>query len=73
MGNIGPTFVIVVGGVITLAMVAVVVSKNAQTSTVISGAGTALSSIIGAAVAPVSGSTTNMIGSSGTPTGGTAV
>lgn len=73
MGNIGPTFVIVVGGVITLAMVAVVVSKNAQTSTVISGAGTALSSIIGAAVAPVSGSTGNMIGSSGTPTGGTAV
>ena len=73
MQSIGPTFVIVVGGVITLAMIAVVVSKNAQTSTVIQGAGTALSSIIGAAVAPVSGSTTNMIGSSGTPTGGTAV
>lgn len=70
MNNIGPTFVIVCGGVITLAMVAVVVSKNAQTSTVISGAGTALSSIIGAAVAPVSGSTNNMIGSSGTPIGG---
>jgi hypothetical protein len=73
MGNIGPTFVIVVGGVITLAMVAVIVSKNAQTSSVIQGAGTALSSVIGAAVGPVSGSTTNMLGSSGTPTGGTAV
>jgi hypothetical protein len=73
MQSIGPTFVIVVGGIITLAMIAVVVSKNAQTSTVIQGAGTALSSIIGAAVAPVSGSTTNMIGSSGTPTGGTSV
>jgi PRD1 phage membrane DNA delivery len=73
MNNIGPTFVIVFGGIITLAMIAVAVSKNAQTSTVIQGAGTALSSIIGAAVAPVSGSTTNMIGSSGTPTGGTAV
>ena len=73
MQSIGPTFVIVVGGIITLAMIAVVVSKNAQTSTVLSGAGTALSSVISAAVAPVSGSTTNMIGSSGTPTGGTAV
>jgi hypothetical protein len=73
MDRIGPTLVIVIGGVITLAMVAVVVSKNAQTSSVIQGAGTALSSIIGAAVAPVSGSTTNMLGSSGTPTGGTAV
>jgi hypothetical protein len=73
MNQIGPTLVIVVGGVLTLAMVAVAVSKNAQTSSVIQGAGTALSSVIGAAVAPVSGSTTNMIGSSGTPTGGTAV
>jgi hypothetical protein len=72
MNSIGPGFIAVIGGIITLAMVAVAVSKNAQTSTVISGAGTALSSIIGAAVAPVSGSTTNMIGSSGTPTGGTA-
>jgi PRD1 phage membrane DNA delivery len=72
MNNIGPTFVIVFGGIITLAMIAVLVSQKAQTSTVIQGAGTALSSVIGAAVAPVSGSTTNMIGSSGTPTGGTA-
>ena len=72
MGNIGPTFVIVVGGIITLAMVAVVVSKNAQTSTVIQGAGTALSSVIGAAVAPVSGSSSNTFGTT-TPTGGTSV
>jgi PRD1 phage membrane DNA delivery len=69
MQSIGPTFVIVCGGIITLAMVAVVVSKNAQTSTVISGAGTALSSIIGAAVAPVSGSSSNTFGTT-TPTGG---
>ena len=73
MNSIGPTLVIVVGGIITLAMVAVAVSKNAQTASVIQGAGTALSSVIGAAVAPVSSSTTNMVGSSGTPTGGTAV
>jgi hypothetical protein len=54
MGNIGPTAVIVVGGIITLAMVAVIVSKNAQSSQVLQGAGTALSAVIGAAVAPVS-------------------
>ena len=54
MDRIGPTFVIVVGGIISLAMLAVAVSKNAQTPQVLQGAGTALSSIIGAAVAPVS-------------------
>lgn len=54
MGNIGPTLVIVVGGVITLAMIAVVVSKNAQSPQVLQSAGTALASVIGAAVAPVS-------------------
>lgn len=66
MGNIGPQLIIVVGGIITLAMVAVVVSKNAQTSTVLTGAGTALSSVIGAAVAPVSNSTGSTLGSSST-------
>jgi hypothetical protein len=70
MNSIGPNIIIVVGGIIGLAMVAVLVSQKAQTSTVLTGAGTALSSVIAAAVAPVSGSTTNMIGSSGTPVGG---
>ena len=66
MSSIGPTLITVVAGVLGLAMVAVLVSQKAQTSTVIQGAGTALSSIIGAAVAPVSGSnTTSMLGSSG--------
>jgi PRD1 phage membrane DNA delivery len=41
--------------VIGLAIIAVFVSKNAQTGTVITDAGKAFSSIIGAAVAPVSG------------------
>lgn len=54
MDRIGPTFVIVVGSVITLAMIAVIVSKNANTPAVFTGAGTALSSVIAAAVAPVS-------------------
>ena len=54
MDRIGPTFVIVVGSVITLAMIAVIVSQNANTPAVFTGAGTALSSVIAAAVAPVS-------------------
>ena len=62
MNAIGPTLITVVGGILTLAMIAVAVSKNAQTSSVIQGAGTALSSVIGAAVAPVSGSTSNTFG-----------
>jgi hypothetical protein len=62
MNSIGPTLVIVIGGVLTLAMIAVAVSKNAQTPQVIQGAGTALASVIGAAVAPVSGSTSNTFG-----------
>ena len=66
MGNIGPQLIIVVGGIITLAMVAVIVSKNAQTSTVIQGGGTALASVIAAAVAPVSNSTGSTLGSSST-------
>lgn len=65
MSNIGPTFIAVVSGVIGLAIVAVLVSQNAQTSTVVQGVGTALSSVIGAAVAPVSGSQTNNFGSTG--------
>ena len=69
MNSIGATVVVVIGGVITLAMVAVLVGQKAQTSSVIQGAGTALSSVIGAAVAPVTGSTTNTFGST-TATGG---
>lgn len=68
MQNIGAGFVAVVVGVIGLAMVAVVVSKNAQTPQVLQGGGTALSQIIGAAVAPVSG--TNTFGSAGQTVGG---
>ena len=71
MNQIGPTFVIVIGGVITLAMVAVLVGQKAQTSQVLQGAGTALSSVITAAVAPVSTSSTSF-GSSSNPVGGTA-
>lgn len=63
MSQIGPAFVAVVTGVIGLAIVAVIVSQNAQTSSVISSGGGALAGIISAAVAPVSGSSSNAFGS----------
>ena len=65
MGNFAPAVVAVIAGIIGLAIVAVIVSKNAQTPAVITGAGQALSSIIGAAVAPVTGATGNMFGGTG--------
>ncbi len=52
-------FISVLAAVIGLAIVAVIVSKNAQTPTVISSAGSALSSVIGAAVSPVTGGTSS--------------
>ena len=44
----------IIAALIGLAIVAVIVGKNAQTSGVIQSAGSALSGVIGAAVAPVS-------------------
>lgn len=71
MNNIGPGFITVISGVIGLAIVAVIVAQKAQTSTVLQGAGTALSSIINAAVSPVSGGSGNQFGSTGSGIGGT--
>lgn len=65
MGQAGPLIVSVIAGVIGLALVAVIVSKNANTQNVITGAGSALSSVISAAVSPISGSSINQFGSSG--------
>jgi preprotein translocase subunit SecD len=63
MKKIGPGIVSAIAGIIGLAIVAVIVSKNAQTAGVITGAGTALSSVISAAVSPVSaGGNTNQFG-----------
>jgi hypothetical protein len=62
MGSIGPAFVAIVMGVIGLAIVAVLVSQKASTSSVIQAGGSALSGIIGAAVGPVSGSGQNQFG-----------
>jgi hypothetical protein len=57
---------------IGLAIAAVIVSKNSQTPSVISAIGTAFSSVITSAVAPVSGSTnplSSLLGSTGAANG----
>lgn len=64
--SFGPTLITVLGGIFTLAMVAVIVSQRAQTSTVLQGAGTALSSVINAAVSPLGGSPLTTSGANGT-------
>jgi hypothetical protein len=46
----------IVGGALTLAIVSVVLSKNAQTPRVLQAASSALSNVIAAAVSPVTGS-----------------
>lgn len=68
MSNFGPTFITVVGGIIGLAIVAVLVAQKAQTATVVQGVGSALSNVITAAVSPVTGTTsTNTFGSTSQP------
>lgn len=56
MSNIGPAFVAIVGGIIGLAIIAVLVSKQAQTPQVFQSAGNALANIINSAVSPVASS-----------------
>lgn len=64
MNQIGPTFVAILGGIIGLAVIAVAVSQKAQTAGVIQAGGNALANVIGAAVGPVTGSTSTNFGSS---------
>ena len=72
MGNVGPLVVSVIAGVIGLAMVAVIVSQRANTSSVIKSSGSALASVIGAAVGPITGQSTNQFGASGANLGSIA-
>jgi PRD1 phage membrane DNA delivery len=66
MSNVGPTLITILGGIFTLAMVAVIVSQKANTPAVFTGAGTALSSVINAAVSPLgSGSPLSTSGNNG--------
>ncbi len=61
MINISP-LIVVITGIVGLAMVAVLVSKKAQTPAVVTSTGSALASIINAAVAPVSSTGSNNFG-----------
>lgn len=54
MNNAISAALAIVGGIIGLAIVAVIVSPRAQTSSVVTSTGGALSNVITAAVAPVS-------------------
>ena len=49
------------GGVFTVAIIALIVSKNAQTGSVLTSGGSALAAVINAAVSPVSGNGTGSL------------
>jgi hypothetical protein len=51
--NLASSLLSIFGGIITLALVAVVVSRNARSADAIHAAGSALSNVVGAAVAPL--------------------
>lgn len=53
MGNAGQQISAIAVAIIGVAIIAVLVSRNAQTSTVIGSAGTAFSQILGTALSPV--------------------
>jgi hypothetical protein len=71
--NIGAAVMSVIAAVVGLAIVAVIVSKNAQAPAVITGAGQALSQIIGAAVSPVANTQGNAFGGASTSATGAIV
>lgn len=66
MGDIGGAIAGIATAIIGLAIVAVLVSQNAQTSSVIQSAASGFGNVIGTAVGPVTGSG----GMSGLGTGG---
>jgi hypothetical protein len=59
MSNTVDSLISVGTAIVGLAVVAVLVSKNADTGTVVTSAGTAFATAIGAAVSPVTGSSTS--------------
>lgn len=56
------SLVVILTGIIGVATLAVLVSKNANTGGVIGAAGTAFSGALNAATAPVTGSSSNSFG-----------
>lgn len=65
MGSVGPAVVSIIAGILGVTIIAVLVSQKANTQSVITATGGALSGIIGAAVSPVTGNTSNQFGSTG--------
>ncbi len=59
MEEFGKVIFAVFGGIITLAIVSVVLSKSSQSPQVIQAGSTALAAVVAAAVAPVSKAATN--------------
>jgi hypothetical protein len=59
MDKIGNMILAIFGGVITLAIVSVVISKNSQSPQVLQGASSALANVVAAAVNPVHTAATN--------------
>jgi hypothetical protein len=64
MGKAGEQFAVVALAIIGVAIVAVLVSKNANTTGVIGAIGKAFSGALGTAVSPITGGTSVGIGSS---------
>lgn len=58
MSEFGSSLVAIIMAVIGVAIVAVLVSQKAQTGTVLTAGGTAISNVLGAALSPVTGSST---------------
>lgn len=58
-GTILTVIMTIIGGIIGLAMLSVILGRNAQTTGVINASGSALSNVINAAVSPVTTSSTN--------------
>lgn len=57
MQHVGPAIVSIIAGILGVTIVAVLVSQRANTSAVIGASASGLSSIIGAAVSPITGGT----------------
>ena len=68
MKDISAALLAVFAGILTLAMVSVLISRQSQTPDVIQAAATALSKVIGAAVTPVAPAANSATVSSGIPT-----
>lgn len=60
MGKAGEQFAVVALAIISVAIIAVLVSKNAQTSSVIGSIGKAFSQSLGAAISPVTGNSASV-------------